>query len=42
MDNTFHRFSELFAQLGLAADEQAIHQFILTHSPLEGGMCRRV
>jgi hypothetical protein len=34
MDNTFHRFSELFAQLGLPADEQGIREFIATHSPL--------
>ncbi|MDQ3060882.1 MAG: DUF2789 domain-containing protein [Pseudomonadota bacterium] len=36
MDNSFHRFSELFAQLGLPADEQSIRQFIATHSPLAG------
>ena len=34
MDNSFHRFSELFAQLGLPADEQSIQAFIATHSPL--------
>ena len=34
MDPSIHRFSELFAQLGLPADEQAIAQFIATHSPL--------
>lgn len=36
MDNSFHRFSELFAQLGLPADELAIRDFIATHSPLPG------
>jgi hypothetical protein len=36
MDNSFHRFSELFAQLGLPNDAQAIGQFIATHSPLAG------
>ena len=34
MDQSNHRFSELFAQLGLPADDQAIAQFIATHSPL--------
>jgi len=34
MDKPIHRFSELFAQLGLPADEQAIGQFIATHAPL--------
>ena len=34
MDKPIHHFSELFAQLGLPADEQAIRQFIETHSPL--------
>ena len=34
MDQSIHRFSELFAQLGLPADKQAIAQFIATHSPL--------
>jgi len=36
MDQTFHRFSELFSQLGLPADEQGIRHFIDTHSPLAG------
>ena len=34
MDKPIHRFSELFEQLGLPADEQAIGQFITAHSPL--------
>lgn len=34
MDKTFHRFSELFAQLGLPATEPEIRKFIATHSPL--------
>lgn len=34
MDQPIHRFSELFAQLGLPADDQAIGKFIATHSPL--------
>ena len=34
MDKPIHRFSELFAQLGLPDDAQAIGQFIATHAPL--------
>jgi len=34
MDKTFHRFSELFAPLGLPADEDGIRAFLVTHSPL--------
>ena len=34
MDQPIHRFSELFAQLGLASDEQAIGQFLAAHRPL--------
>lgn len=34
MENSIHRFSELFAQLGLPADAQSIGQFIATHTPL--------
>ena len=34
MDQSIHRFSELFAQLGLPADKQAIAQFIAAHRPL--------
>lgn len=34
MSQTFHRFSELFAQLGLPSDEAGIQQFIQQHAPL--------
>lgn len=34
MDQSFHRFSELFAQLGLPMDEAGIRGFLSTHSPL--------
>lgn len=34
MDNTFHRFTDLFAQLGLASDPASIEAFLRTHSPL--------
>lgn len=38
METSFHRFSDLFAQLGLPADEADIRQFIRTHTPLAGGV----
>lgn len=38
MENPFHRFSELFAQLGLRMDDAAIRTFLQTHSPLPGDM----
>jgi len=34
MDNPFHPFSDLSAQLGLPSDESAIRAFIGKHSPL--------
>ena len=34
MDMSVHRFTELFAQLGLPPDDQTIRQFIAAHSPL--------
>lgn len=34
MNQAIHRFSELFAQLGLPADAKAIAQFIAAHAPL--------
>lgn len=34
MDKSNHLFSDLFAQLGLPADEPAIRQFLVTHTPL--------
>ena len=36
MDAPFHRFSELFAQLGLANDAAAVERFIAEHAPLDG------
>ena len=38
MDQTVHPFSELFAQLGLPADERAIRQFIAAHAPLRSDL----
>lgn len=38
MDQNAHPFSELFAQLGLAADEPSIRAFIARHAPLPEGM----
>jgi hypothetical protein len=34
MDQTFHHFSDLFAQLGLPSEEMQIRSFIADHSPL--------
>lgn len=34
MDQPIHQFSDLFAQLGLPADEASIRQFIATRAPL--------
>lgn len=34
MNMSVHRFSELFAQLGLPSDEAGIRQFIKAHTPL--------
>ncbi len=34
MQQQFHSFSELFSQLGLDADEDAIEAFLKQHSPL--------
>lgn len=36
MDETFHRFSDLFAQLGLASDTASIVAFIEQHRPIPG------
>jgi Protein of unknown function (DUF2789) len=36
MKMAFHRFPELFAQLGLDSDLESIRSFIATHSPLPG------
>lgn len=38
METPFHRFSELFAQLGLASDELSIRRFIAGHAPLPGDL----
>lgn len=38
MDTSFHRFDELFAQLGLPGDAASITRFIATHGPLPGGV----
>ncbi|MFA5703692.1 MAG: DUF2789 domain-containing protein [Advenella sp.] len=34
MEKSYHRFSELFAQLGLPSDEAGIRNFLVQHSPL--------
>lgn len=34
MNQPIHHFSELFAQLGLASDDQAIKEFLAAHRPL--------
>ena len=34
MDPTYHRFTELFQQLGLASDTRSIQDFLVRHSPL--------
>jgi hypothetical protein len=34
MQDQFHSFSELFAQLGLDSDADAIESFLSEHSPL--------
>lgn len=36
MDAAHHRYPELFAQLGLAADAASIRAFIAMHAPLSG------
>lgn len=36
MEAAYHRFPELFAQLGLASDMASIRAFIVEHSPLPG------
>ena len=34
MEKSFHRFSELFSQLGLPKDAAGIWEFLKAHSPL--------
>ncbi|MDC8783854.1 DUF2789 family protein [Roseateles koreensis] len=36
MNSPYHRFSELFAQLGLPSNDEAIRRFIAEHAPLAG------
>lgn len=38
MDSSSHRFSELFAQLGLPTDNAGIAAFLRAHSPLADGI----
>jgi hypothetical protein len=38
MDTPNHRFSELFAQLGLPCDVDGIARFLKAHAPLAGGV----
>ena len=38
MEPAIHRFSELFAQLGLPNGPAAIRQFLTDHSPLANGV----
>jgi hypothetical protein len=38
MQSAFHRFSELFAQLGLPSDPPSIAEFIETHGKLPGNV----
>jgi hypothetical protein len=38
MERHFHRFSELFLQLGLPGEPERIGEFIRTHRPLAEGL----
>jgi len=38
VETQLHTMSNLFAQLGLPADEAAVERFIAAHRPLEGGI----
>ena len=38
MNKPMHRFSDLFAQLGLPNDELAIKHFLTNHAPLHGDL----
>ena len=38
MNSPFHTMSDLFAQLGLPADQAAVDQFIATHRSLAAGV----
>jgi formyltetrahydrofolate hydrolase len=35
VEKSFHRFTELFEQLGLASDPVSIKEFIAKHAPLD-------
>ena len=38
VEPSIHRFSDLFAQLGLPSDGPAIQAFLAQHAPLDGGI----
>ncbi len=38
MESAVHRFSDMFAQLGLPNDDVSIRNFLLSHSPLPDGV----
>lgn len=38
MEQFFHRFTELFSQLGLASDTASIRAFIQSHAPLDSSI----
>jgi len=38
MEANLHTMNNLFAQLGLPADDAAIERFIATHRPLDNGV----
>jgi Protein of unknown function (DUF2789) len=38
METSYHHFCELFAQLGLPADEPSVRAFITSHRPLPGAV----
>ena len=38
MEKFFHKFSELFAQLGMPNDPKCVRLFIQTHSPLNAAV----
>ena len=38
MERPIHRFSELFKQLGLLADDASIASFLMQHAPLPGAV----
>ncbi|MBB2487470.1 DUF2789 domain-containing protein [Mitsuaria sp. WAJ17] len=38
MERPIHRFSDLFKQLGLQADDAGIASFLTLHAPLPGGV----